>query len=159
MIMSRNVFFAVIVAESRTLILLRTMPVVMTKLRDMLISGDVRPGNFSVNLCRNKIVRQVAIKIAWCNITSCLIWKKIKVDTTSLYIIVVRQSRESLEFLTVGCVMIWKPHSTPPPSGAWTFPPPPLSHSKNVFSEATGLCKFESYWNMFSILDKLRLIA
>lgn len=63
MIMSHNVLFAVIVAESRTLILLFTMPVVMTKLRDMLISGDVRPGNFSVNLCRNKIVRQVAIKI------------------------------------------------------------------------------------------------
>ena len=38
-------------------------------LRDLMIAGHVTPCNFSCNLCRNKIARQVARKIAQCNTT------------------------------------------------------------------------------------------
>ena len=37
-------------------------------LRLMSVAGNVTVGNFSCNLCRNKIARQFARKIAWCNI-------------------------------------------------------------------------------------------
>ena len=36
-------------------------------LRDFMIARHVTPCNFACNLCRNKIARQVATKVAWCN--------------------------------------------------------------------------------------------
>ena len=61
-----NDFGAVTVTRSRTdLYFSQLFP--NKKLRDMLISGHVTLGNDLSNLCRNKIARQVARKIAQCN--------------------------------------------------------------------------------------------
>ena len=61
--MSRNVFVAVTVAQSRTNFYFLQRLQQQQKLRDMFISGHVALGK----LCRNKIARQVARKIAQYN--------------------------------------------------------------------------------------------
>ena len=50
--------------EMLNLILLRATLAATKILRDLIIAGYVIPCNFSCNLCRNKIARQVARKIA-----------------------------------------------------------------------------------------------
>ena len=36
-------------------------------LRDFMIARHVTPCNCACNLCRNKIAKQVATQVAWCN--------------------------------------------------------------------------------------------
>ena len=61
--MPRNVFVAVTVARSRTDFYF-SQRLRKKKLRDVFVSGHVTLDNDSCNLCRNKIARQVARKIA-----------------------------------------------------------------------------------------------
>ena len=65
--MLRNVFVAVTVARKKNQLLLLETIAATQKLRDMFISEHVTLGNDSCKLCRNKIARQVARKIVWCN--------------------------------------------------------------------------------------------
>ena len=69
--MSSNVSVAVTVARSRTDFYFSQRLRQQKNLRDMFILGHVTLGNGSCNLCRNKIARQIARKIAQCNSALC----------------------------------------------------------------------------------------
>ena len=62
--MPRNVFVAVAFARSRTDFYFSRATIAATKkLRDTFVSGHVRLGNDSCNLCHNHIAKQAARKI------------------------------------------------------------------------------------------------
>ena len=81
--MSRNLFVLAAIARNRSRFYFVQRWLQTKTLRGMFITGHVTLGNDSCNLCRNKIAKQVARKIALCN--SALMTQRVNCKCKSVF--------------------------------------------------------------------------